>query len=179
MSSSYTISSIQTLFNLVNAIEGNPITGIQVTGSNTITGLISIVGIYGTNVLLSGDNTIGISGGGSSSSFTVPTWSNLTWGTTTTWAATPNVYEDRKILVMTGNTTLSITSLYNGWAGAIKTIQSGNAVSGYSLSLPAGTKVMNAGSGIINLTSGSGAIDVLSFMYDGSTLLANIGNQFT
>jgi len=72
MSSSYTISSIQTLFGLVNALETNPITGIQVTGSNGITGLINIVGIYGTNVLLSGENTIGISGGGGSSSPSVP-----------------------------------------------------------------------------------------------------------
>ncbi len=40
------------------------ITGLQVTGSNSITGLINIVGIYGTNVILSGDNIIGISGGG-------------------------------------------------------------------------------------------------------------------
>lgn len=55
-----------TLFNLIQEERNkNTITGIQITGSNGITGIINIVGIYGTNVILSGANTIGISGGGS------------------------------------------------------------------------------------------------------------------
>jgi hypothetical protein len=112
--------------------------------------------------------------------FVVSTWSNLIWGTTTTWTATPNTYEDRKILVMTGNTILSITSLYNGWAGVLQTIQSGilQSSGGYSLALPVNTQVANAGSGIIYLTSGSGSIDMVGFQYNGSKLFANMGNQF-
>lgn len=42
----------------------NTVTGFQVTGSVGITGYFNIVGIYGTNVILSGSNIIGISGGG-------------------------------------------------------------------------------------------------------------------
>lgn len=45
----------------------NSITGISITGSDAITGLVNIVGVYGTNIILSG-NTIGISGGDTSSS---------------------------------------------------------------------------------------------------------------
>jgi hypothetical protein len=43
------------------------VTGISVTGSTSITGLVNIVGAYGTNIILSGTNTIAISGGGGSS----------------------------------------------------------------------------------------------------------------
>lgn len=40
------------------------VTGVSVTGSNSITGLVNIQGVFGTNVILSGNNIIGISGGG-------------------------------------------------------------------------------------------------------------------
>ena len=88
---------------------------------------------------------------------------------------------------MTGNTTLNITGLYNGWDGALKTIQSGNSTTGYLLNLTGFTTlhnavqpiVMNAGSGIPNLTMLSGAIDVLGFEYDGSVLLTAVGNYFS
>lgn len=115
----------------------------------------------------------------SGANFSNRAWSYLTWNNTTTWNANFYTIEDRKILVMTGNTILVITGLYNGWAGLLQTIQSGNAASGYGLSMQNVTKVMNAGSGIINLTSGSGVYDMIGFQYDGNNLFANVGNQFT
>ena len=108
-----------------------------------------------------------------------PSFSNLTWGTTTTWNCLSGVTEDKKILILTGNTTLSVTGLYNGWCGVLETIQSGISSSGYLLTLPSNTKVMNGGSGIATLTSTSGAIDFLGFIYDGTRLAVNIGNNFT
>jgi hypothetical protein len=127
---------------------------------------------------MNGQNII-ISGTSNSGNIAISTWSQLTWNTTTIWSAATNVYEDRRILVMTGNTTLSITNLYNGWAGLLETIQSGNnAPSGYSLFLPANTKVMNGGSGAVYLTSGFGAFDIVGFQYDGTNLFANMANLF-
>jgi len=111
----------------------------------------------------------------------VSVWSSLTWNTGTVWSATANVCEDKRILVITGNTTLQITDLYNGWAGILRVIQSGvlQSSGGYSLGLPVTTYVGNAGSGIVYLTSGEGSIDMLAFEYDGNNLFCNIANQFT
>lgn len=103
-------------------------------------------------------------------------WASLTCGVTTNWAAQQNIIEDRKILTLTGNSTLNITNLYNGWAGVLKTIQS---PSGYNLTLPSGSKVINSGVGAISLSSGIlSGIDVLGFEYDGANLLVGIGNNF-
>lgn len=55
----------QQLVSLINTERNKQtVTGISATGSNSITGLVNFVGIYGTNIILSGNNTIGISGGG-------------------------------------------------------------------------------------------------------------------
>lgn len=106
-----------------------------------------------------------------------PTWSYLTWGSTTTWNTTTGIVEDRKILILTGSSTLTISGLFNGWAGILETIQSGT---NFVLTLPSGTKVANNGLGTIPLTSGvSGAIDMISFAYNGLNLFANIANQWT
>lgn len=132
------------------------------TGSNLSTQI---------NILSGNINTV-------SGNSAISTWSNLTWSATTVWTAA-QTYEDRKILIMTGNSVLQINNLYNGWAGVLQTIQSGTATSGYSLTLPAATKVMNGGSGQIFLTSGSGAYDIISFVYNGTNLFASAGNNFS
>ena len=80
---------------------------------------------------------------------------------------------------MTGHTTLAISGLFNGWAGLLQTIQSGNAASGYNLTLPANTRTPYAGSGKIYLTSGSGVRDMIGLVYDGSLLFASIANKWT
>ena len=104
-------------------------------------------------------------------------FSNLNCLPTTIWNVISGVVEDKRILNLTGSTTLAISGLYNGWEGLLKTIQSG---SGFNLNLPSGTKVAYNGSGQISLTTGiSGSIDFLSFVYDGNTLFANIANQFS
>ena len=162
----------------------NDILGYQISGANT-TGFwglfsesVASTGYYfdimASNSSTTGMATIVIGGSTVSSS----TWSSLTWGTTTTWPASSNVIEDKAILVLTGNSTLSITNLYNGWAGVLQVIQSGISSSGYLLTPPASTKVANAGSGIFSLTRVSGAIDMIGFEYDGSKLFASVGNNY-
>lgn len=106
-------------------------------------------------------------------------WSNLTWNTGTVWEANQFAINQKAVLVLTGNTTLQINNLYNGWEGTLKTLQSGANPSGYSLTVSPTPKVQNNGSGIIYLSSGVGLIDVLGFCYDGTDLLCNYGNTFT
>ena len=107
------------------------------------------------------------------------TWTNLTDSTTVIWNAQTNVVEDHKILILTGNTTLNISGLYNGWCGILQTIQSGISSTGYNLTLPAITKVSNNGVNHIYLTNVSGAIDMIAFVYDGTKLLASVGYYFS
>jgi hypothetical protein len=98
----------------------------------------------------------------------------------TQWNADPYAIEDRAILLLTGNTILSIGGLYNGWAGALEVSQNGVSVGGpFTLTLPTNTKVVNNGLGVVNLTSGNGAIDILGFSYDGYSLHVTYGNNFT
>ena len=105
-------------------------------------------------------------------------WNTLPWNNPIIWNATLNSVEDRIRIVLTGNSTLNISGLYNGWAGAAEIIQSGNSTSGYSLGLPSNTKVINSGSGILNLTRISGARDIAGFEYNGFTLFCALGNSF-
>ena len=105
------------------------------------------------------------------------TWTYLN-GTGVVWNAQTNVVEDHKILILTGNSSLSISGLYNGWCGVLQTIQSGLSSSGFLLTLPSGARVINNNSGVLNLTNISGAIDMIGLVYDGMKLFASIGNYF-
>ena len=155
----------------VGILNTTPQYQLDVSGTGNFTSLL----VSGTNIT----NTINSQLG--------KQWGNLTNSATTVWNVTPNDMEDRNILILTGNTTLAISGLYNGWAGTLQTIQSGlnltgvgGVATGWSLTLPSGTKVMNAGSGQILLTQVSGAIDFINFMStNGTNLFANIGNNFT
>lgn len=171
----------------------NTYTRLTITESNGVgSGTNAAIKIGNCNLIVSGDisgsnyfsgfnvlasNTLSISGQTAITGIR-NNWTDLTWNNTTSWATNPNKTEDRARLYLTGNTTLSITNLFDGWNGLLQTIQSGNALSGYNLTLPANTKVMNGGLGIINLTSGSGARDMINLYYDGSFLFANFRNNF-
>ena len=150
---------------------GNFISGLYLSGNQVVTG-----GPYYLNSNPSGYITTGQTGAFGGGGVTNPAWGNLTFGATTTWNTASNVCEDKQRLTLTGSSTLAISGLYNGWAGLLQTIQSG---SGYNLTLPSGTKVAYNGSGVISLTTGiSGARDMVSFVYDGTYLFANIANYF-
>jgi hypothetical protein len=73
---------------------------------------------------------------------------------------------------------MSISNLYNGWSGVLQVSQSGST---YGIKLPTNTKVAYSGSGGILLTSGiSGSvIDFVGFTYIGTTLYANVANNWT
>lgn len=85
----------------------------------------------------------------------------LTDGVTISW----NVRENYNAHVtLGGDRTLVLTDLILGDYGTLKVIQGG--VGGYTLTLPAGSKVVNSGAGVITLSSGVGEYDILGFYYD-------------
>lgn len=142
---------------------------------------LDVVGA-GSITVITGSGAIYISGYTSGTFYinsgfaTNPPWSSLTWGNPLVWTTTGGMIEDRKMIGLTGSTTLSITGLFNGWNGVLKVKQIG---SGFTLGMPSGTKVINNASGIVSLTTGiSGAIDVLGFAYDGVDLMVGVGNNF-
>lgn len=80
-------------------------------------------------------------------------------------------------ITLGGNRALEITNITNGDSGTLKVIQDG--VGSRTLSLPVGSLVVHGGAGSITLTSNPNAIDILSFVYDGTNLFWNSGYNFT
>jgi hypothetical protein len=84
---------------------------------------------------------------------------------------------------LTGNTTLALTNVRNGDYGTIIVQQDG--VGGRTLTF--GTvnggatthRVANGGGGVPVLTSNPGAIDILTFTYNGSVMFWTVGNDYT
>ena len=160
---------------------GNFTNGLNISGSN-VTNYFYPKNSNPSGYILPSQTGIFITTGQTGAfinSITNPSWSSLTWANPVIWNVNTTAIEDRKLLVLTGNTTLNISGLYNGWNGTLEIIQSGISSTGYNLTLPSSTKVLNSGSGLATLTMVSGAIDVLGFAYDGSRLLMGVGNSFT
>ena len=69
------------------------------------------------------------------------------------------------------------TNVTNGDYGTLK-INTGT-LPGMSLTLPASFKVVNGGTGAITITATPNAIDVISWVYDGTNFLVSFGLNFT
>lgn len=80
-------------------------------------------------------------------------------------------------ITLTGNRTLSITNAIAGEYYTLKVVQDGTG--SRTLTMPGGTKVANAGGGVVTLTTTAGAIDLLTFYYDGSNYYVNKGANYT
>jgi len=82
-------------------------------------------------------------------------------------------------VTLSGSRTLSVNQLVSGDYGTIKVIQGGTG--SYTLTLPTSpvSKVSGAGAGAVTLSTAVGAIDILGFYYDGTTLFWNIQTDFT
>lgn len=82
-------------------------------------------------------------------------------------------------VTLSGSRTLSVNQLVTGDYGTIKVIQGGSG--SYTLTLPTSpvSKVSGAGAGAVTLSTAVGAIDILGFYYDGTTLFWNIQTDFT
>lgn len=83
------------------------------------------------------------------------TYSALTFGATTTWDYQTGSH---KTLPLTGNSTLSITNVYNGATGVLIVTQDGT-----------GNRTLTVPDGTVTLNSGASESTTIAFSYDGST----------
>jgi predicted transcriptional regulator len=97
----------------------------------------------------------------------------LTFGATTTWDQTKGA---TAAVTLTANATLSITNVVTGMYGLVRVTQ--DATGSRTLTLPAGSKVINGGGGVVALTTTAGATDVLSYFYDGTNYYWTIGYNY-
>lgn len=85
-------------------------------------------------------------------------------------------------ITLTGNTTLNLNNVRNGEYGTIILTQ--DATGSHSITFgtvngsAATHKVINGGAGSVTLTATANAIDVLSFVYDGSNVYWNYGLNY-
>jgi hypothetical protein len=79
-------------------------------------------------------------------------------------------------VTLTGNGTLALSNQKKGMYGLI--IVSQDATGGRTLTLPAGSKVINGGAGAATLTTTGSASDILTFYYDGTNYWWTIGNNY-
>ena len=69
------------------------------------------------------------------------------------------------------------TNVTNGDYGTLMVVQ--DAIGAKTLTLPASFKVVNGGTGAITITATPNAIDVISWVYDGTNFLVSFGLNFT
>jgi hypothetical protein len=184
----------QTLLALITASNAGVSSLNGQSGTLTLMGGGNVsVGVNGQNITISGNtgslinyatiNNLAITGSTldnkiNALSGTINPWINLTWANPLIWNVVTGFFEDRKRIILTGDSTLNISGLYNGWAGTLEIVQSGNSTTGYNLTLPSNTRVINSGLGAVSLTRNSGARDILGLEYNGTTLFCAIGNNF-
>lgn len=156
---------------------------IAIPSSDTldIQGDLQIAGTTNTSdVFISGDltvtNPVNLKGTVATASAVSPrAWSSISAGAAVTWSAAQTTYADKRTLIVTGPTTMSIQNLYNGFEGSLK-VTNGNT--GSLLKIVPTPKVINSGSGLISLTNASASVDFIGLQYDGTTLYAAYGNNF-
>lgn len=95
-------------------------------------------------------------------------------GATISWDPTSNY---NATVTLAGSRTLSVFANKAGTYGTLKIIQGGSG--SYTLTLPSGSKVANAGAGAITLSTAVGAIDVASFYFDGTNYFWTLSTDFT
>lgn len=104
-----------------------------------------------------------------------PSFITLTYAATTYWGYDLGSNAE---VTLNGNTILSITGVSDGDYGTIIVTQDGPG--NRSLSFGASpNKVVNGGGGTVLLTSTGGAVDILSFVYRGSTFYWTVGYNYS
>jgi hypothetical protein len=103
------------------------------------------------------------------------TFDAQTDGATVTWAIA-SVKDAQSTLTFTahsGSRTLNITNPVIGGNYVLKLIQDGTGGEGLTLGTGCTWKVANGGAGAVTLSTGAAALDVLTFIYDGTNCLAS------
>jgi hypothetical protein len=105
-----------------------------------------------------------------------PSFTTLTDGATITITCSSAKAVQNATVTLGGNRTLAISGAANGMTGVLIVKQDGTG--SRTLTLPASSKVVSGGSGAITLTTTASAIDVLSWVYDGTNYLWTFGRNF-
>ncbi len=98
---------------------------------------------------------------------------SLTDGATVTWDWNSGT---NSTVTIAGNRTLAISNPVAGGYGTIKVIQGTGG--SRTLSLPASSKVMGGGAGVVTLSTAVGAIDILTVYYDGTNYFWTYSTNF-
>ena len=93
------------------------------------------------------------------------------------WTVDPELADQKAVMTLVASRTLSFSGVAAGMSGRLKVIQGG--AGNFSLTLPAGSKVANAGAGAVTLSTAVGATDILVWEYDGTNYWWVISLNFT
>jgi N-acetylneuraminic acid mutarotase len=104
-----------------------------------------------------------------------PAFASLTDASTVTYDCAARVCN--ATVTLGGNRTLSMTNLVAGNQGTLIVKQDGTG--SRTLALPGTSKVVSSGAGAITLTTTASAIDILSWIYDGTNIFWTYGKAFS
>lgn len=108
----------------------------------------------------------------SANNYTTPVQATAT-GTSYTWDL--NKGATAKWTLSGGNNTLTVSNAKAGMYGSIIVTNTGTS----TITFASGSnKVINGGGGTITLTPLAGAVDIVSFLYDGTTFWWTVGNNY-
>jgi hypothetical protein len=129
----------------------------------------------------SGSGLIAYDAAGGTLSALATQFVSQTDGATVTWAIGSTNQASGSLTFTThgGSRTLNITGAASGGHYNLKLVQDGTGGEGLTLGTGCTWKVAGGGSGAITLTNSPGAIDVLSFTYDGTNCLAILNANFS
>jgi hypothetical protein len=106
-----------------------------------------------------------------------PAFVALTDGATITWAAQTDRVTQNASVTLAGNRTLAFSGIAAGMNGTLIVKQ--DAAGARSLTLPGGSKVIGGGAGAIALSTAANAIDILSWIYDGTNYFWTLGKNYS
>lgn len=105
-----------------------------------------------------------------------PAFTVLEDGATITLTASTNKAVQNATVTLEGNRTLAISGAVNGMTGVL--IVNQDNVGSRTLALPASSKVIGGGAGVITLTTTTNAIDILTWVYNGTNYFWNKGLNY-
>jgi phage baseplate assembly protein W len=106
-----------------------------------------------------------------------PAFVPLTDATTITWTLSTSKSAQNATVTLGGARGLAFSGIASGMTGTLIVKQ--DATGGRTLALPAGSKVINGGAGAVTLSTAGGAIDILTWVYDGTNTFWTYGKNYT
>ena len=138
-------------------------TGLAPIRSGTATTFLDGTGVYSTPVPAA--TTLN------------PAFVPLTDATTVTWTVVATQVTQNAKVTIAGNRTLAFSGIAAGMNGTLIVTQGTGG--SRTLALPSGSKVINGGAGLVALSTAVGAIDILSWIYDGTNYFWTLGKNYT